>query len=1041
MASNNESTTRFKADISQLKKAMQDAQRQIRLANSEFQAATAGMDDWSKSADGVSAKLNQLRSVLDSQKSQLQTLSRQYQLVAQAQGEGSREAQELLIRINNQRAAIRNTQAQIDRYNGVLEDLERANDNAADSVQDTRNEMEKLEDTVSDQQKELDELKRKYNAVAMEQGESSDEAQELARQITQLSGELAENRAELERAGRAADEFDQSIEDAAESSNDASGGFTILKGTLASLAAEGIKACAQALADLTKELITDGSNAYAQFAAQTGTATDAMGEYEEAIKSVYKNNFGESLEDVAEKMAKVKEVTGELDASNLQDMTEKAITLEDTFGMDMVETLRGVNSLMTHFGLTSEQAFDLISSGAQNGLNYTDELGDNVAEYAGKFAEAGFSSEEYFQLLKNGAEGGAYNLDKVNDAVNEITTRLADGTIGDTMTAIDEKTGKVKEGTGIWSQETEKLFAAWQNGEATQKDVMASIVSDIQNAESEQEKMNLAAKAFGTMAEDGGTQFIEALSPVGDTFADVKGKADELAAVKYDTPQSAIAGIGRTLKTDLLGPLADKLMPYLNNLAAWVTENLPTFIENAKEVGNKIKDVVNFIDLISPALVAVGVAIAGLAIVGLIQNITAVGAAIKAAMMSTKLMTAAQWLLNAAMSANPIALVVVAITALVAAFVVLWNKSETFRNFFLDMWEQIKGKITEVWETYLKPVFTAIGDKFKEVWETYLKPALSALSEKFKEVFAFVKKIWETVLKPVFTAIAKVFLKIWEFELKVALVAMAALFSIVWKGIETLWNKVLKPVFQALGDFFKWVWEKVLKPALESAKEKFDTVFNAIKTVWNKILKPVFDAIGKTFKKVWEDYLKPAIDNVKEGFQTMSDGVKSIWDNLWNNILKPVINSILGGIESMANGAVGGVNKVIDVLNGLSFDIPDWVPEFGGKSFGFNIGKLSKVSLPRLESGGVLKRGQVGLLEGNGAEAVVPLENNKKWIAKTAKDLKQSLMNEGLLGTAATTQTVTNNYNFTQNNTSPKALSRLDIYRQTKNQLNFAKGV
>ena len=93
---------------------------------------------------------------------------------------------------------------------------------------------------------------------------------------------------------------------------------------------------------------------------------------------------------------------------------------------------------------------DYIVRGTQNGLDKTNELGDNLSEYAGKFEQAGYSASEYFQLLQNGLEGGAYNLDKVNDAINEVTTRLADGTIGD---AID-----------LYSQKTQSLFLAWQNG-------------------------------------------------------------------------------------------------------------------------------------------------------------------------------------------------------------------------------------------------------------------------------------------------------------------------------------------------------------------------------------------------------------------------------------------------------------------------------------------------------------------------------------------------------------------------------------------------
>ena len=515
MASNNETTTKFKVDISELKAAMQTARKEVALANSEFKAASSGMDNWSKSSDGISAKLKQLNSNLSSQETVLKEYEKALEKVKAEYGENSVEAMEYQTKLNNQQAVVNQIERQIRQYAEALDKAKEAEETAARSG------------------KELDEV----------------------------------------------------LDDTGDSAEDAGEGFTVFKGVLADLVADGIKAVSEAL----KDLITDSADAYAQFSASTGTAVDAMGEYEDAIKSIYKNNFGESLTDVAEKMARVKEVTGELDASKLQDMTEKAMTLEDVFGMDMTETLRGVQSLMTHFGMTSEEAFDYLASGAQNGLNYTDELGDNISEYAGKFAEAGYSAEEYFQLLQNGADGGSYNLDKVNDAINEVTTRLADGTIGDAI--------------GSFSSETKGLFESWQNGEATQKQVIDSIVTDIQNTTSEQEKMNLAASAFGTMAEDGGTKFIESLTAVGNTYDNVQGKADELANTKYDTPMAAIQGIGRTIKVDLLQPLVDKLMPYLNDLATWVETNLPVFIEKIKEVGTKLQAWTPIIEAIIAAIV------------------------------------------------------------------------------------------------------------------------------------------------------------------------------------------------------------------------------------------------------------------------------------------------------------------------------------------------------------------------------------------------------------------------------------------------------
>lgn len=103
-----------------------------------------------------------------------------------------------------------------------------------------------------------------------------------------------------------------------------------------------------------------------------------------------------------------------------------------------------------------------------------------------------------------------------------------------------------------------------------------------------------------------------------------------------------------------------------------------------------------------------------------------------------------------------------------------------------------------------------------------------------------------------------------------------------------------------------------------------------------------------------------------------------------------------------------------------------------------NIGNFSRVNLPRLEKGGVLKKGEVGLLEGNGAEAVVPLEKNKGWIKAVANDMKEQMKDNNLSTTNNISNTTSNTNNFTQIINVPKQPSRLQLYRQTKNLLNLA---
>lgn len=139
MPKDTDSTIKFKADISDLKSSMQEAGRYIRLANSEFKAATAGMDDWSKSADGLSAKTRQLNTILQAQTRQLDSLEAQYAKVVEEQGENSKGAEELKIKINNQKAAIAQTQTQLVKYESDLEEVTKGTKDAGKAAEEAAN--------------------------------------------------------------------------------------------------------------------------------------------------------------------------------------------------------------------------------------------------------------------------------------------------------------------------------------------------------------------------------------------------------------------------------------------------------------------------------------------------------------------------------------------------------------------------------------------------------------------------------------------------------------------------------------------------------------------------------------------------------------------------------------------------------------------------------------------------------------------------------------------------------------------------------------
>lgn len=632
------STTKLKMDISDLKRSMTEARRQIRLANAEFKASSAGMDNWAQSADGLSAKMDQLRNTLKAEKSILSDLNKQYDLTVQSQGKNSKGAQELLIKIKNQEAAINKTKASLEKYGRMLSQLDSEADQAANGANEMRSAYEELDSTISKQESSLQGLKTRYASVVLEQGKTSAEAQQLAGEISQLSSELAENKNKMSNAANAADDLDNSLERAGNEAEDSSDGFTVLKGALADLAADGIRSAISSL----KDFATESDQDYNKFQAQTGASAKQMQAFKKEMNELYDNNYGESLQDVGDKMAYVKQVTKETDPSKIKELTENAITLEDTFGSDFNETIRGVSNLMTHFGIDSTTAFDLFAKGSQEGLDYTDELGDNISEYGGNFKQAGYSAQEYFQLLANGTQNGAYNLDKVNDSINEVKNRLGDGTIGKNI--------------GMFSKDTQTAFKNWESGKGTMKDVIESIVADINNCTNEQDALNMAATAFGTMGEDANLKVVKSLTSTGNTFNDVKGKMEEIKDVRYDDVGSQFSEIGRKLQTGLIIPLAQEALPGIKSFADYAIQHMNSLIPAITGVGT-----------------ALGTVFIASKISGFITTLLGMAAAMGLVTTATTAATGAATGFNLAMLANPVTLAVAGVTALtagVAAYVV-----------------------------------------------------------------------------------------------------------------------------------------------------------------------------------------------------------------------------------------------------------------------------------------------------------------------------------------------------------------------------------
>ena len=274
------------------------------------------------------------------------------------------------------------------------------------------------------------------------------------------------------------------------------------------------------------------------------------------------------------------------------------------------------------------------------------------------------------------------------------------------------------------------------------------------------------------------------------------------------------------------------------------------------------------------------------------------------------------------------------LTALANSFSQTWSEiNQMYKKHIAPMFSSIRDGLSEVIETllsgyntYFAPVLDSLAGKFSEVWGDHIQPLLSSFIDLFGEVGTFVENVWKSVFQPLLNWVAdKIF-------------------------------PVISPVLEGIGTLVLTVFAGIA-----------DTL-NGFITVATGVIGFVNGVFSGDWSKAWE-------------------GVKTVFKGVWDampDFIKGPIKLIIGFVNSMIGAIENGINFVVRGMNNLQFDVPDWVPGIGGETFGFDLNEISLPRIPQLARGGVLEKGQVGLLEGNGAEAVVPLEKNTKWISRVA---------------------------------------------------------
>lgn len=831
-----------------------------------------------------------------------------------------REIEETRGKLNQYKNDLSSLQTEQDRLSSNTARLEKLFSSTGTQVDDYVDVLgSKLVSAIKNGTANSDQMKTAIEKI----GKSATGGKADIRQLTDAldtvdDGEAIRNLIEeLKQAGDAAQDTAEDVGQIAENT----------KGAALMQTADQLSAVGDKIQDIGTKAIdaySETENAVTKVNAYFGETGQAAEESANVIKSVYSDGVGESMDSVADAVLMVKKNLGDLSETDLTNLTQQAITLDELYGIDMNETLRGVNSLMQQYGLTAQEAMDYIVVGTQNGLDKTSELGDNLSEYAGKFSQAGYSASEYFQLLDNGLKNGAYNLDKVNDAINEVTTRLVDGTIGESI--------------GSFSTKTQELFTSWQNGGATQKQVIDSIVADIGNCTNQQEALNLAALAFGTMAEDGNLKFITSLTSVGSTYDSVKGSAQGMFDATT-TPMQQMESNTRKLQQALV-PLGEKLAELANAI-------LPPLVSVITTIGGWFErlpgPVQNFVIILGALLAA-------------FTALTPVIAAISVAMGA----------LNVSML--PIIAVIAAVAAAIAGIIAIIQNWGAITQWFGELWNTICTGIGAMVDS-LKAWFSNLWTHLQSVWEGICNVVQTAVM------------LLGSIIQGAIDIITLPFQMIWE--------NCKGIVSSVWEDIKSVVSSAIHAVSSTISSVMGAI-KNVISTVWNAISSKVSSVLNAIKTT----VSTIFNAVKSVASSVWngiKSVISSVVDGIKSKVSSVFNGVKSTVTSIFNGI-KSTATSVWNGIkdaiikpvEAAKNAVKGIIDKITGFFSGMKLELPKIkLPHFkiSGKL------SLSPPSVPHLsidwyKEGGILTKPTVFGMNGRslmaggeaGKEAVLPLK-------------------------------------------------------------------
>lgn len=293
------------------------------------------------------------------------------------------------------------------------------------------------------------------------------------------------------------------------------------------------------------------------------------------------------------------------------------------------------------------------------------------------------------------------------------------------------------------------------------------------------------------------------------------------------------------------------------------------------------------------------------------------------------------------------------------------KKLDKFKKTFSKFGKDIQRDIKPFVDYMSGPFVEMVGGAFNTLWEDFIEPVFGFIEDVFYDFIGILNTFWNNWASPILQNVQKAFDKTGE-------------------AIAVAWNNLIKPVFDTLMECLDEIWEEHLAPLVENFLDFVGEFINGALEIYNKFIVPLVDYFSKLLTPAIEKFVESTSEligtviDIFNGILTSCKGIiqfitgvftgdwskawegvknifKGIFDSLVALVKKPV-NAIIDCINGMILGVVKGINTVIKAINSISLKIPDWVPGVGGNKIGFNLKSVTAPQIPKLASGGFVKK-------------------------------------------------------------------------------------